>query len=472
MPKNAAGSGVRTARALATSRKHLGRSTQRERRLTGGKHFQQSVRLLKFVSVQRFRRIDSCRICGNADLVPLIHLGEQSLTGVFPRDRNQLSTRGPLELVKCHGGGATCGLVQLRHSYDASEMYGENYGYRSSLNRSMVDHLRKKVDALRGHFPLDKDDLVLDIGSNDGTTLSFYPESLVRVGMDPTAAKFREFYPPGVHVIADLFSAERFEHELGDRKAKIVTSIAMFYDLDDPLAFVEQVARVLDAEGIWHLEQSYMPMMLAQTAYDTICHEHLEYYGLLQVQWMMEQCGLKIVDVALNDVNGGSFAVTVAKATSHIHPNAEAIDRMLREEKETGVATLAPFERFAERVFAHRDHLVALLDRIDAQGERVLGYGASTKGNVILQFCSITPEQLPFIADVNEEKFGCLTPGTGIPIISEAAAHAMNPDYLLVMPWHFRENFLQRERDYLRRGGKMIFPLPSIEVVGTRGDDA
>jgi len=230
------------------------------------------------------------------------------------------------------------------------------------------------------------------------------------------------------------------------------------------------VARVLDAEGIWHLEQSYLPTMLAQTAYDTICHEHLEYYTLRQVRWMMERCGLKVVDVELNAVNGGSFGVTVAKPGSHFQPNTEAIDRLLREEEATGVATLAPFERFAERVFAHRDHLVALLDRIDAQGERVFGYGASTKGNVILQFCCITPEQVPFMADVNEEKFGCLTPGTGIPIISEAAVHAMNPDYLLVMPWHFRENFLQRERDYLRRGGKMIFPLPSIDVVGTRGE--
>jgi len=417
-----------------------------------------------------FREIDSCRICHNTDLVPLIHLGEQSLTGVFPRDRNQPVTRGPLELVKCHGDGATCGLVQLRHSYSSSEMYGENYGYRSSLNRSMVDHLRRKVAALTAFVSIDKDDVVLDIGSNDGTTLSFYPKSAVRVGMDPTAVKFRQFYQPGIHVIADLFSAARFQKETNDRKAKIVTSIAMFYDLDDPLSFVEEVASVLDDEGIWHLEQSYMPTMLAQTAYDTICHEHLEYYGLRQVQWMMEQCGLKIVDVELNDVNGGSFAVTVARAGSRFQPNMEAIDRLLREEEKTGVATLAPYEQFAERVFAHRDHLIALLDRIDEQGERVLGYGASTKGNVILQFCGITPEQLPFIADVNEEKFGCLTPGSGIPIISEAAAHAMNPDYLLVMPWHFRENFLQRERDYLRRGGKMIFPLPSIEVVDSRGE--
>jgi hypothetical protein len=419
--------------------------------------------------MEHFHSIESCRICGNKQLLSILHLGQQSLTGVFPRRRDQQLTSGPLELVKCHGPG-TCGLVQLRHSYSSTELYGEHYGYRSSLNRSMVDHLRGKIEALRAVVELDADDVVLDIGSNDGTTLSFYPSKLTRVGMDPTAARFRRFYPPGVHVIADFFSAERFRQALGDRKAKIVTSIAMFYDLERPLEFVRQVADVLHDEGIWHFEQSYMPLMLSQTAYDTICHEHLEYYGFRQVQWMMERCGLKVVDVELNDVNGGSFAVSVAKAASHFQPRTEAIDRVASEEDRIGLDTLAPLEQFAERVFTHRNELVALLDRLHNEGARVLGYGASTKGNVILQFCGFTTEQLPYIAEVNEDKFGCFTPGTGIPIISEAEARAMKPDYFLVMPWHFRENLIEREGEFLGNGGKMIFPLPAIEVVGAAGE--
>jgi NDP-4-keto-2,6-dideoxyhexose 3-C-methyltransferase len=263
--------------------------------------------------MESFRSIESCRICGNTELVPVLNLGEQSLTGVFPRSRQQPITRGPLELVKCHGSDDVCGLAQLRHSYSSAEMYGDNYGYRSSLNRSMVGHLRSKVESLRKIVDLKPGDVVLDIGSNDGTTLSFYPDDLTRVGMDPTAARFREFYKPGIHVIPDFFSAERFQQELGNRKAKLVTSIAMFYDLEEPLEFVRQVAAVLDDDGIWHFEQSYMPSMLTQTAYDTICHEHLEYYGLRQIQWMMDRCGLRIIDVQLNDVNGGSFAITVAR---------------------------------------------------------------------------------------------------------------------------------------------------------------
>ena len=420
--------------------------------------------------MESFHSIDSCRICGNTELVSVLHLGEQSLTGVFPRHRTDRLTRGPLELVKCHGDAGCCGLVQLRHSYSSSELYGDNYGYRSSLNRSMVNHLGAKVNALRARTSLEDDDVVLDIGSNDGTTLSFYPASLTRVGMDPTAARFRDLYQPGIHVVPDFFSAARFSSELGDRRAKVVTSIAMFYDLERPLEFVEQVASVLDDQGIWHFEQSYMPRMLSQNAYDTICHEHLEYYGLRQVQWMIERAGLRILDVELNDVNGGSFAVTAARAGSSLQSNEESISHVLRAEEKAGVDTLAPFQRFAERVFEHREHLVSLLGRLRSDGSLVLGYGASTKGNVILQFCGITIDQLPFIAEVNEDKFGCFTPGTGIPIISEAEAHEMKPDYFLVMPWHFRDNLLQREQDFLGRGGRMIFPLPSIQVVDSPGE--
>lgn len=412
-----------------------------------------------------FRSIDACRICGNTQLAPILDLGEQTLTGVFPRRRDQVLTRGPLELVKCHGEGNTCGLLQLRHSYDPVELYGENYGYRSSLNQSMVEHLRAKVERLRALVTLEPDDVVLDIGSNDGTTLSFYPDNLTRVGIDPTAEKFRRFYKPDIHVIADLFSAERVQREVGRKKARIVTSIAMFYDLDRPLEFVEEVARILDDDGIWHFEQSYMPSMLARTAYDTVCHEHLEFYGLRQVQWMMDRCGLKVIDVELNDANGGSFAVTVAKSTSQFQPRTDNIESVLRDEERDELATLAPYLRFSDRVFSHRDQLLKLLDLIEAERTTVLGYGASTKGNVILQFCGISSERIPFIAEVNEDKIGCYTPGSGIPIITEADAHAKRPDYFLVMPWHFRRNLIARERNFLQQGGKMIFPLPEIDIV-------
>lgn len=409
--------------------------------------------------------IQRCRICGNGDLVSVLHLGNQTLTGVFPKSREEQITAGPLELVKCHGEGQ-CGLLQLRHSYDSSEMYGANYGYRSSLNASMVEHLKAKVNKLMALAPLGDEDLVLDIGSNDGTTLSFYPENgPLRVGMDPTAAKFRHYYKPGIQVVADFFNASTFKAHFGERKAKIVTSIAMFYDLEAPLDFVAQVESILAEDGIWHFEQSYMPLMLSQNAYDTICHEHLEYYGLKQIKWMTDRCGLKILQVEINDINGGSFAVTVAKKNSPYTPDAATVQSILEAEEKAGLDTLAPYEAFKARVFKHRDELLEFLGKLKEQGGKVLGYGASTKGNVILQFCGLGQETIPFIAEVNPEKFGAFTPGTLIPIISEKEAHAMNPDYFLAMPWHFRDNLIKREEPFLAGGGKMVFPLPRIEIV-------
>jgi hypothetical protein len=344
-------------------------------------------------------------------------------------------------------------------------MYGANYGYRSSLNQSMVRHLQSKVELLLTKVSVHDYDVVLDIGSNDGTLLSSYPQNLLAVGMDPTAAKFREFYKPHIQVIPNFFSYENFRNHVGNKKVKIITSIAMFYDLEDPISFVSQIEQLLEDEGIWHFEQSYMPAMLHKNAYDTICHEHLEYYGLQQIIWITKKCGLKILDVELNNVNGGSFAVTLGKVGSHHKQNAEAIDRVLDAERASTLNTLKPYADFRQRVFEHREKLNDLVTSLASNGARVLGYGASTKGNVVLQFCGITPSQLPFIADVNPDKFGAFTPGTNIPIISEAEAHTMNPDCLLVLPWHFRDNLLQREAAFLRRGGKMIFPLPGIEVV-------
>jgi len=407
--------------------------------------------------------IKRCRICGSSKLESILSLGDQALTGVFPRSRDERIGAGPLELVKCHGDGA-CGLVQLRHLFDMNEMYGQNYGYRSGLNSSMVQHLKNKADGLQRLHPLDSHALVLDIGSNDGTSLSFYPPSVTRVGMDPTIAKFGRYYQPGIEKIADFFSVATFRSRFGDRKAAIVSSIAMFYDLAEPMNFMEQVAAVLADDGIWHFEQSYMPLMLSRGAYDTVCHEHLEYYGLHQVKWMTDRCGLRILGVEINGINGGSFAVTVCKQDAPHASDTAAVERILAAERSAALDTLAPYAKFKSRVFEHRDQLNGTLHRLLAQGASILGYGASTKGNVILQFCCLTAREIPAIAEVNADKFGAFTPGTQIPIISEADAYARRPDYLLVLPWHFKDNLVAREAAYLQRGGRMIFPLPEIEI--------
>jgi len=228
---------------------------------------------------------------------------------------------------------------------------------------------------------------------------------------------------------------------------------------------MRQIYEVLSVDGIWVFEQSYMPSMLSSNAYDTVCHEHLEFYGLKQIKWMTERVGFKIIAIDFNKVNGGSFIVTVAK-TESLYPEAKAdADQTLEKEQLMGLCTQRPYQNFNQQIFSHRDQLVRTLNEIKASGKKILGYGASTKGNVILQFCHLTIENIPFIADVNTDKIGCFTPGTHIPIISETDANAMRPDYYIVFPWHFRDNILKREKEYLKRGGRFLFPLPTLEVV-------
>lgn len=409
------------------------------------------------------REIQACRVSGSSHLVSVLDLGVQALTGVFPRDRSQQVTCGPLELVWCPDSG----LLQLKHSYSLAEMYGDNYGYRSGLNASMVSHLSGKVRGLERRHALASGDVVLDIGSNDGTLLKSYSiPGLRRFGMDPTAEKFREHYPAGVEAVADFFTAARYLEAAGNRRAKIITSIAMFYDLEDPNAFVRDIADSLAPDGVWHFEQSYMPMMLRTNAYDTVCHEHLEYYSLRVIQGLLERNGLRIVDVQMNSVNGGSVAVTACHRDASIASQKPIVEWMLRQEESWGLDSTKPYRQFEDRVFKHRADLQRLVHGLLADGKKILGYGASTKGNVLLQFCNFGPEHIPAIAEVNSEKFGAYTPGTLIPIISEEEARAMRPDYFLVLPWHFKPGIVQREHEYLAAGGKLIFPLPEIEIVG------
>lgn len=416
-----------------------------------------------------YKRITECRICGNKNLVSLLNLGEQALTGIFPTSKEEVITSGPLELVKCHPlkeGDKVCHLVQLNHSYDSSEMYGLNYGYRSGLNQSMVRHLREIVTYATALVNLSDGDLIVDIGSNDSTLLQSYPtnKKLHFLGIDPTGKKFAKYYLDYIHLVPNFFSAKAVQQNAPGKKARIITSIAMFYDLEEPNLFVKEIFDSLSDDGIWVFEQSYLPLMLSTNAYDTICHEHLEYYALEQIKWMMDKAGFRIIDVALNDINGGSFRVTVAKEKS-TYPVSDSVMKIVEKEKKLELTTLKPYEEFKQNISKHKQQLSVLITKLEKEGKKVFGYGASTKGNVILQYCGFTTKEIPYIAEVNEDKFGHCTPYTHIPIISEKEAGKMKPDYYLVLPWHFREGILEKEKEYRKNGGKFIFPLPSIEIV-------
>jgi SAM-dependent methyltransferase len=403
-----------------------------------------------------------CRACGNPDLDCFLKLGDQALTGVFPKTPEEPVTSGPLNLVFC----AKCGLVQLGHSYDLSEMYGMNYGYRSGLNASMVRHLNQKALSIESRFRKSLPVTVLDIGSNDGTTLASFPaEDHLLIGFDPTGKKFRHHYRKDIRLVDTFFSAATFRQNF-DQTVDLVFSIAMFYDLEKPVEFMRDIASILSPGGVWHSEQSYLPTMFEQNAYDTICHEHLEYYTLTQVSWMAREAGLRVIDVELNAVNGGSFAVTFCRQDNTELAESPNVAFVLEQEKGFNADPTTTFTRFRTNVEKHRADLSRKLEYLRKSGRKVFGYGASTKGNVLLQYCGITRDLLPCIADVNPDKHGKITPGTHIPIVDEAEARAQKPDYFLVLPWHFREHIVAREQDFLQGGGRLIFPLPHIEEVG------
>lgn len=409
-----------------------------------------------------FKTISNCRICGNDQLTTVMALGEQALTGVFPKSRSENVTSGPIDLVKCSAADG-CGLVQLKQSYDLSEMYGLNYGYRSGLNASMVRHLHSKVEKILASGVLEPGDMVIDIGSNDATTLLAYPQEPYQlIGVDPTGIKFASYYPEKITLIADFFSAEAIAKKLAGKKAKVITSFSMFYDLEDPITFAREIEGALADDGVWIFEQSYLPSMLRTNSFDTICHEHLEFYALKQINWIADKAGLKVLDVEFNDINGGSFSITAAKRESKRQVNSERLNKILEEEVALGLDTTKAFDAFKIRVEDARVALMNFLEQAKESGKTICGLGASTKGNVLLQYFGIDETLVREIGEVNEDKFGSFTPGTYIPLVPEQQVLASNPDYLVVLPWHFRAFF---ESLPAMKGRTLIFPLPKFEIV-------
>lgn len=379
------------------------------------------------------KRIGECRACGG-ELQEVLELGEFALCGHFPK-LGETSPKEPMGLSHC----GTCDLVQMHYSYDR-EFFGENYGYRSGLNASMVQHLSVLALEARTRIALEPADTVLDIGGNDGTLLASLPSGLRKVLIDPTAGKWD--IDPSIEVIPEFFTGQC-------DKARLVFSISMFYDLEDPVGFARNVASVLADDGLWVLEQSYLHTMLKRTAFDTICHEHLEYYSLKALEFIMDRAGLEVVHVALNDCNGGSIRLTVAHKGAYKKSTIKLIEEDAPKK----------FHKFQLRMEGMREHLLEELK----QAGRVLGYGASTKGNTLLQWCGIGRNELGGVVDVNPDKWWKTT-ATGITIMPEKWAGMFRPDAYLVLPWHFKDFIVQKEQEFLKSGGKLIFPLPTVQI--------
>ncbi len=405
--------------------------------------------------------IKFCRSCRSKKLIKLFSLGKQYYTGIFPKNKKTKVPSGKLELLKCN----YCSLVQLSENFNLKKMYGKNYGYRTGLNSSMVKHIEQKVKYLKSIIKLKENDIILDIGSNDGTLLKCFNYSKYNlIGIDPTISKFKKYYPKKIKKIANFFNKKNLMPFIGRKKAKLITSIAMFYDLPDPTSFAKNIYSLLDDNGIWHLEQSYSGSMIENLSYDTICHEHLEYYSLKSIKHILDKVNLKIIDIKFNEINGGSFALSVAKRNSPLLSNKKKISKILSKEKVKKINSTQIYINFYKRISAEKIKLINLLKKIKKNKKIVIGYGASTKGNVILQFCKINSDLINFICEVNKDKNNCYTPGSNIKIISEDNAKKIKPDYYFVLPWHFKKFIVQKEKKLIKNGTKFIFPLPRLRI--------
>jgi len=372
--------------------------------------------------------------------------------------------RIPCTIVRCNpeADEDACGLLQMEHSVPPEILYAA-YWYRSGTNNTMRSHLKTIVDSIVSITTLKKAS-VLDIGCNDGTLLSFYPSSYNKYGCDPSDVA-REV--KNAIVVQDIFPSAQLDQILANKKLDVVTSIAMFYDLESPVDFVKNVKSLLSEKGIWVVEMSYMPEMLRLDSYDTICHEHLEYYSLAILEKICSVAGMKIFRLEFNPINGGSIRCYATHKENNSHDNLhdiKLINETRQKEFDLELDTDKPYLAFQQRILKLKNELHELLARLKKEGNRIHIYGASTKGNTILQWCNIDHDIIDYAAERNPDKFGATTLGTSIPIISEEESRSMNPDYYLVLPWHFRDEFLEREKMSLEKGTGFIFPLPKIEV--------
>lgn len=414
----------------------------------------------------------TCRLCGSKSLTSILDLGSQMLASAFLAADNadKIPLRKvPLELVRCNPelDENACGLVQLRHTFPSDIMY-TNYWYASGVNQTMRDALADITSKAMNYVDVKPGDIAVDIGCNDGTLLKTYNNPLIDlVGFDP-AKNFLKLQNEDFTRVNDYFNSHTYRNLKGQKKAKIITSIAMFYDLEDPVGFTNEINEILEDDGVWVLQMADLPNMLAHNMFDNICHEHTAYYSLAPMEYLFRVCGMKLIDIEKNEINGSSYRFYIKKICSEHDVTLAAAERIAKirlDEFNMALDTPEPYKMFKENIERNKNDLLFFINQERSKGKKIFVYGASTKGNVLLQYCGLDSSIIPFAADRNPQKWGTCTLGSDIPIISEEDARNLQPDYFLVLPYHFLNEMQEREKEFIARGGKFIIPVPEVRLV-------
>lgn len=424
-----------------------------------------------------YKEITYCRACRSQELINVLTLGDLAVSDFVNNPKSDAGIKAPLELVLCNPKSYGCGLLQLRHTVSNEAMYRQ-YWYRSGINQTMIDELEDISLRAANVADLQSGDFVIDIGANDGTLLRGYKvQGLNTVGFEPA----RNLYDYGkigtTKIINDFFNHAAWLSSFGQQKAKVITAIGMFYDLDDPKSFLDDVCKCLDDQGVFIIQMMYMPFALERNAFDGICHEHLEYYTMRSLENLLHRHGLKIFDVQMRaEINEGSvrfyICKEVAPAKKMITREAQArVSELRKSEEILGLEELSTYKSLVQRIENARNSTLDFLKKENAKGKKIHGYAASTKGNTTLQYYGINSELVEAIADRNPVKWGKYTVLSGIPVISEEDSRALKPDYYFVLAWHFLPEFIAREHDFLERGGKFIVPMPEFKIISSKNLD-
>ena len=420
-----------------------------------------------------YDNITKCRVCGSEQLTEVVKIEKQYLSPTFveTNENNPLASyQVPQTLILCdkNKNPTGCGLLQLKETVQPDYLY-KNYFYRSAINDTMRRDLNDVVVDSLSRIEIEKEDIVVDIGANDCTMIDYFPSELTRIGVEPAENICWDHVDSSIHIVNDYFSKDSLVPLVGNKKIKIFTSCAMFYDLDDPNSFVADIKTMLHPNGIWCVQLSYLPLMLENINFYDICNEHLEYYSLHTLSILMQRHDLKIVDASKNEVNGGSIRVFVAHESGSSVESPTLLS-LYEAEIALNLFDANTFFKFHERIIALREKVGRCVMGEIEKGKLVIGLGASSKGNMLLQFFGITKNELPYISERNPEKVGLRTLGTDIELISEEKGRSLRPSCMLVLPWYFKNEIVARERDYIASGGMLLFPMPYPHLVHSDGE--
>ena len=404
-------------------------------------------------------KIKKCRICKSSNLKELFSFGKLCFTGKFP-SKSQNIKKEPITLIICK----ICELVQLGHNFDLNYLYGPDYGYRTGINKTMLNHVKKVVINLSKKTKVKKNDFVLDIASNDGSLLKYYNKKINTFGIDPILEKYKNQYKNINYKIPDFFSAKKII-KMTKKKFKIITALSVFYDSENPDKFIKDVKKLLANDGVFLLEFADLASIVKNKLFDTICHEHLEYYSSKVIFYLCSINDLRVFDIKENDINGGSKQYFICHQNSKYKSNHLKIKSILNSEKKLNLSKENTYKKFFKIINNSKNKLNRFIKKAIKRKKIIHGYGASTKGNVLLQYYGINNKMIDYIAERNKNKYNLYTPGSRIKIISETLSRSYKPDYYLVLPWHFKKEILIREKEIRKKGTKLIFPLPKLKII-------